>query len=169
MVNKLRLAALFLIVLISTASCTTGNTTPTAQMLQGVQLSKISQFNAAFEITDLRSDRRNTQLIEQLVRYDLASTLNPEAIPGSSGRYKFIVEVIEYNTYFAAPKWNSRISLRIKIFSPNADLIGIIDPAAHAFRFNTWGLGSAEDAEREARRAIATEFVRLTAPLLEGV
>jgi hypothetical protein len=169
MINKLFLATLLLCVSISAASCTTGNTTPTAQMLQGVKLTKISQFDAAFEVTDLRSDRRNTQIIDQLVRYDLTSVLNQEAESKSSGRYKFIVEVLEYSTYFTAPQWNSRISLRIKIFSPNADLIGVIDPAAHAFRFNTWGLGSAEDAEREARRATATEFVRLTEPLLEGV
>jgi hypothetical protein len=45
--------------------------------------------------------------------------------------------------------------------------MGTINPAAHAIRFNTWGIGSAEDAEREARRAITTDFVKLSASLLE--
>jgi hypothetical protein len=168
MIAKLYLVTLLLGVSVSVSGCASGNTTPSAETLRGVQLTKVSRLNAAFEVNDLRADRRNSQTIEQLVQQDLTSVLNPEVSSSDKSRYKFIVEVLEYGVYFIPPQWSSRIVLNVKIFSPNAELLGIINPAAHAFRFNTWGIGSAEDAEREARRAIATEFVRLSNPLLEG-
>lgn len=133
--------------------------------MEGVQIDNVSVNDVDFEVVDLRQDRTASNALN-VVWLDLASVLS--SVPASGGKkYKFIVEVNEFRTYFSAPRWHSVVSLRVKMLSPQADLIGVIEPAAHAFRWNTWGYGSAEDAEREARRATATEFVKLASPLLK--
>src|SRR3954469_3543717 len=99
MIAKSCLVTLLIGVSISVSGCASGNTTPSAETLRGVQLTKVSRSNAAFEINDLRADRRNSQTIEQLVQQDLTSVLNPEFSPSDNSRYKFIVEVHEYGVY----------------------------------------------------------------------
>ncbi|MCW2240661.1 hypothetical protein [Azospirillum canadense] len=153
---------------LSVAACAYRDTTPSQQSMEGVQISDVSASDVDFEFIDLRMDRQAAPNALNVVRRDMASVLS--ASPASGGKkYKFLVEVNEFRTYFAAPQWHSVISLRVKMLNPQAELLGVVEPAAHAFRWNTWGLGSAEDAEREARRATATEFVKLASPLLKKV
>ncbi|WP_162801278.1 hypothetical protein [Azospirillum brasilense] len=164
-VSGLWARAVLALAVLSITGCAYSDTRPTQQSMEGVQIDNVSVNDVDFEVVDLRQDRTASNALN-VVWLDLASVLS--SVPASGGKkYKFIVEVNEFRTYFSAPRWHSVVSLRVKMLSPQADLIGVIEPAAHAFRWNTWGYGSAEDAEREARRATATEFVKLASPLLK--
>lgn len=155
-------------IILMMGGCVSGTTDPAKESLAQAQIPEVPQSSIDFQIIDLTKEQPNVSLPKNIIIHDFLSVLNPNTTSVAVKRHKLVVEIIEARTFFDAPKWHCRIVTRVQIISPDGTLLGVIEPAAHAFRFNMWGYGSAEEAQQEARRAIATEFSRLARPYLLG-